>query len=180
MANEMSYPSAGHHDKDPGAVANGFVEMKEMDRFRNKLIKRLEILGHKYITDQNHETNTQYQSRIRPVKGDVLLDMHLDAGGPTATGCGVFVHKNASKETLEAAQELVDNCSKSMGIKNRGVKTEEQTARGKIGILSKGGITVLIEFAFITNIGDMKAFHENEDCLVEIVVNWLIKWDKNQ
>ena len=176
----MSYPSAGHHDRDPGAVANGFTEMKEMDRFRNKLIKRLEQKGHKYITDQNHETNSQYQSRIKPVKGDVLLDMHLDAAGPNATGCGVFVHNNASAETLIAAQELVDNCSKAMGIPNRGVRKESQTARGKIGILAKGGITVLIEFCFITNLGDMKAFHDNEDCLVEIVLEWLIKWDKNK
>jgi N-acetylmuramoyl-L-alanine amidase len=180
MANEMSFPSAGHHNSDPGAVANGFTEMKEMDRFRNKLIKRLELRGHKYITDENWENNSQYQSRIKPVKGDVLLDMHLDAGGPTATGCGVFIHNNASLETKQAAQELVDSCSQAMGIKNRGVKTESQTARGKIGILSKGGITVLIEFCFITNIVDMKAFHDNEDCLVEIVENWLIKWDKNK
>lgn len=180
MGQERSYPSAGHHIKDPGAMANGFVEMHEMDRFRNKLILRAKQEGLNYTTDENWETNTQYQSRIKPVKGDVLLDMHLDAAGPTASGCGVFVHDNASAQTLIAAQELVDNCSKAMGIPNRGVRRESQTARGKIGILSKGGITVLIEFGFITNLRDMKAFHDNEDCLVEIVLEWLIKWDKNK
>lgn len=180
MAINMSFPSAGHHNADSGAVANGFTEFKEMDRFRTKLTAYLDSKNHKYMTDRNEENNSQYQSRIKPVKGDILLDMHLDSASPTATGCGVFVHRNASEGTKAKAKELVDLCSQAMGIANRGVKDETQTNRGKIGILAKGGYTILIEFCFISNINDMKAFHENEDCLVQIVGDWLIRHDENQ
>ncbi|MCP1996662.1 N-acetylmuramoyl-L-alanine amidase [Flavobacterium sp. HSC-61S13] len=180
MAQEMSFPSAGHHLSDPGAVANGYTEFDIMNRFRNKLILYLSKKGHKYITDENSETNTQYQSRIKPIKGDVIIDMHLNAGGPTATGCEVFISNTAGMESKTLAKELVDQLSKSMGITNRGVKTESQSARGKIGVLNKAGTAVLIEFCFITNMTDLKAFFSNEDCLVEIVGNLLIKYDKNK
>ena len=180
MATVMSFPSAGHHTKDPGAIANGFNEFQEMDRFRNKLASFLKSKGHRYITDNNSETNTQYQGRIKPINGDVVLDLHLNAAGPTATGCEVFVSNNASAKSKAFAQEIVDNCSKAMGIVNRGVKTESQSARKTIGILNKKGTAALIEFCFITNKMDMKAFHDNEDCLVEIVGNLIIKYDENK
>lgn len=180
MAQEKVFPSAGHHNSDPGAMANGFIEMKEVDRIRTKVIDYLKSKNHSYETDENHETNSQYQNRIKPIKGDVLLDIHLDAGVPTANGVGVFVHNNASELTLKAANELVTNLSNSMGLKNRGVKFEKDTARGKIGILSKSGITVLVELAFITNIEDMRKLHENEDCAVQVIGEWLIKYDYNK
>lgn len=180
MATVMSFPSAGHHIKDPGAIANGFIEFEEMNRFRYKLVSFLNSKGHKFITDRNEETNTQYQGRIKPTNGDVVLDLHLNAAGPSATGCEVFVSNKASAKSKAFAQELVDSCSKAMGIINRGVKNESQTARKTIGILNKKGTAALIEFCFITNKIDMKAFHDNEDCLVEIVGNLIIKYDENK
>lgn len=176
---EKVFPSAGHHDKDPGAVANGMTEMKEMDRFRNHLIEYLIFKGHRYITDMNHETNTQYQSRIKPVKGDIVLDMHLNAAGPSATGVEVFVSNNAGAKSKAFAKELVDGCADIMGIANRGVKTEAQSARGKLGILNKLGIAALVEFCFITNVNDIAAFHKNEMRLVQLVGDLLIKYDEN-
>ncbi|MDR2223820.1 MAG: N-acetylmuramoyl-L-alanine amidase [Flavobacteriaceae bacterium] len=176
---EKVFPSGGHHDNDPGAVANGFVEMKEMDRFRNRLVEYLMYRGRRYVTDENWETNTQYQSRIKPVKGDVVLDMHLNAAGASATGVEVFVSNNASAKSKAFAKELVDGCANIMGIANRGVKTESQSARGRLGILNKPGIAALIEFCFITNVSDMKAFHDNEMKLVQFVGDLLIKYDEN-
>ncbi|MDM1378827.1 N-acetylmuramoyl-L-alanine amidase [Myroides marinus] len=180
MSVEKVFPSAGHHDKDPGAVANGYVEMKEMDRFRNLLIEYLMFKGHRYITDENWETNTQYQSRIKPMRGDVVLDMHLNAAGPSATGVEVFVSNNASDKSKAFAKELVDGCAEIMGIANRGVKTEAQSARGRLGILNKPGIAALVEFCFITNVNDMKAFHDNEMKQVQLVGDLLIKYDENK
>lgn len=179
MAQDKVFPSAGHHDRDPGAVANGFTEMKEMDTFRNLLIEFLMYRGHRFITDENWENNTQYQSRIKPIKGDVVLDMHLNAAGATATGCEVFVSNNAGDKSKAFAKELVDGCACIMGITNRGVKTESQSARGKLGILNKPGTAALIEFCFITNLNDMNAFHSKQMQLVQFVGELLIKYDQN-
>ncbi|MDM1502268.1 N-acetylmuramoyl-L-alanine amidase [Myroides marinus] len=179
MAQDKVFPSAGHHDRDPGAIANGFTEMKEMDIFRNLLIEYLMYKGHRYTTDLNHETNTQYQSRIKPVKGDVILDMHLNAASPTATGCEVFISDNAGTKSKAFSKELVDGCSSIMGITNRGVKTESQSARKRLGILNKPGTAALIEFCFITNLKDMEAFHSNQMRLVQFIGDTLIKYDEN-
>lgn len=179
MAQDKVFPSAGHHDRDPGAMANGYIEMIEMNKFRNLLIEYLMYRGHRYTTDQNHETNTQYQNRIKPIKGDVVLDMHLNAANPKATGCEVFISDNAGPQSQAFAKELVDGCSSIMGIINRGVKTESQSARKKLGILNKPGTAALIEFCFITNVDDMRTFHANQMRLIEFIGNTLIKYDEN-
>lgn len=180
MSQDKVFPSAGHHDKDPGAIANEFVEMKEMDQFRNLLIEYLMYKGHRYTTDENWETNTQYQSRIKPIKGDVVLDMHLNAASPSATGCEVFISNNAGQTSKDFAKELVDGCSCIMQIANRGVKTESQSPRGRLGILNKPGTAALIEFCFITNKKDMEAFHSKRMELVTFVGDLLIKYDQNK
>lgn len=180
MGIEMSYPSAGHHDKDPGASANGFIERDEMDILRNMLLKELEKRKHSYITDYNAETNSQYQSRIKPKTGDVILDMHLNASSSSSTGVEVFISNNAGSQSKLMAKEIVDGLAKIMNIKNRGVKKESESARKKLGILNLPGTAVLIEFCFITNKNDMESFLKNRDKIVSFLADMLIKYDKNK
>lgn len=177
MALDKVFPSAGHHDNDPGAVANDFIEFLEMNRFRDKLCDYLNSKNQEFTTDYNYETNSEYQNRIKPTKSDLILDMHLDAAGPTATGCGTFISNNAGQKSKDFAKRLVDGCSEIMGIANRGVRPESMTNRKRIGILNKKGSAALIEFCFITNINDMRAFHSNEDELVKFVGDLLIEFD---
>lgn len=178
MAQLVTYPSAGHHDKDPGAVANGYREADVTKMIRNLMIEEFNKRNHKIITDRDWETNTQYQRRIKPGDGSVIMDLHLDAAAPTVSGVGVFVHNNASKYSIALAEEICENLSRIMGIPNRGVKRERDTARKKIGILNlKAGISVLVELCFITNINDLNALLDNKEEVAKVLVDLAIKYD---
>ncbi len=171
------FPSAGHHNADPGAVHNGKKEAEFNIEFRD--LVSLYLGKHKHIMDKDDETNRQHQSRIKPGLGSVLIDFHLNAStNPKATGCEMFVANNASTNSKSMANELAIGCSKILGIPNRGVKTESQSKRGKIGILNLGaGIAVLAELGFISNPKDMESLERNKKLLAEFVAEVLIKYD---
>lgn len=176
---EVIFPSAGHHDNDPGAVYNGVKEADKTKEFRNLLSKYLSQKGHAHIMDKDAETNTQYQNRIKPGSGSVLLDNHFNASANiNATGTEMIVANNASKESIAMATELAEVTAAILGIKNRGVKTEKETARGKIGILNKGaGIAVLAEICFISNTSDMAKYESCKEELAQAYADILIKYD---
>ncbi|MRJ09146.1 N-acetylmuramoyl-L-alanine amidase [Ornithobacterium rhinotracheale] len=179
--NTKVYPSAGHWAKDSGAVANGYIERDEMDKLRNMIVARLKARGHAYNTDDNSESNRVYQGRIRKElrTGDVVMDLHLNAGRPEATGVEVYISQNAGTDSKKLAKEAVDGLAKIMGIANRGVKTDNQSQHSRIGILNLRGTAVLIEFAFITNKSDMAKYKANVGKIADFLTELLIKYDKN-
>lgn len=176
---QVVFPSAGHYDKDPGAVYNGIKEADKTKEFRNLVSKYLALRNHDHIVDKDSETNAQYQSRIKPGSGSVLLDNHFNASAnPNATGTEMIVANNASKDSISMATELADGTAKILGITNRGVKTENQTARGKIGILNLGaGIAVLAELCFLSNPSDMAMYELRKEALACFYADTLIKYD---
>lgn len=176
---QVIFPSAGHHDKDPGAVYNGIKEADKTKEFRNLVSKYLELRNHPHIMDKDSETNGQYQNRIKPGSGSVLLDIHFNASSNVnATGTEMIVANNASKESIAMATELVEGTAKILGIANRGVKTEAQTARGKIGISNLGsGIAVLAELCFLSNFSDMQKYELYKYALACFYADTLIKYD---
>lgn len=171
------FPSAGHHNNDPGAVYNGIKEADKTKELRDLISK---FLGnHKHVTDKDWETNRQYQNRIKPGSGSVLADHHFDASTNTsASGVGVFVANNANPNSKAMAQEVVDGLSEIMGLPNRGVRTESQSGRGRIGILHLGaGIAILVEVCFISNPYDMAKYEVNKEKVAKFLADVYKKWD---
>lgn len=179
MARLVVYPSAGHHDKDPGAVANGWKEADLTKELRNLMIAEFNLRNHKIIVDQDWETNSQYQKRIKPGSGSVIMDLHFNASSnDKSTGVEVIVNNNASKHSVDLATEICERLSNIMKIPNRGVKTEKQTARGRIGILNlKAGISVLVEVCFMNNPNDLRAYLNNKEAVACALVDLAIKYD---
>lgn len=178
---QVIFPSAGHHDKDPGAV-NPNLKIKEADltkEFRNLISYFLTRAGHKHIMDKDHETNLQYQSRIKPGAGSVLLDIHFNASAnPNATGTEMIVKNNPNNLSYDLANELASGTASILGIANRGVKQEKEIPRRRIGILHlKAGISVLAEICFISNPTDMKRYFEHKEELACFYAETLIKYD---
>jgi N-acetylmuramoyl-L-alanine amidase len=110
---------------------------------------------------------------MNPNESDVCVDIHFNAGPPTATGVEVITADRFTREELGAATRMSVNCSKILGIRNRGVKTEKDTARKMIGILrNEKGINLLIEICFISNANDMKAYQSKKrELAVEVALH---------
>lgn len=157
--------SAGHYNNDPGAVNKFGVKEADLTKELRDLIYT-ELLKYEnaesITTDHDWETNSQYQLRLRNKKTDeiaVTFDIHFNAAGETATGTETIISKNASKTSIAFGTEIQAVAVKVLGLKDRGVLTEDKTPRGRLGILNIKGIAALIEVCFITNENDLKRYH---------------------
>lgn len=180
MAKLVIFPSAGHHDSDPGAIANGYQENKLTKEMRELILQHLE--GEKVIIDQDHETNWQYQNRIKPGSGSVILDIHFNSGPESATGTECFVNnsdfQNPDSLSFKMATEITEKTADTLCIPYRGVKSEKDTQHPRIGILNLGaGCAVLWEICFITNAEDMKQYQKYKKELAKEIAEILIRYD---
>lgn len=156
------FASAGHHLKDPGAIGvNGRKEADEAIKFRNAFVKYLEPTGVKIITDNDNETLSQYLTRIVTGNGSVVIEFHFDAFDGIASGTTALVGNDADRLDKLFAKECVDTVSRVLNIPNRGVRTESQSHRGRLGLMREQGIVCLIELGFIDNKNDMDSFDKN-------------------
>lgn len=176
----MIFISAGHHNADPGAVANGLQENNLTKDVRNLIVQNLDPQN--TIQDKDFETNTQYQRRIKPGSGSVVFDIHFNAGSGTASGTECYVNsadaKNKDSLSYKMADEICKAASKILGIPNRGVKADNQSQHSRIGILNLGsGISVLWEVAFITSTNDIQQFSQKKAALTKEVASILKKYD---
>jgi N-acetylmuramoyl-L-alanine amidase len=91
--------------------------------------------------------------------GDIFLSLHMNAGGPSATGVEVIVAATAATERFEQAKGIATALSAHLGLRNRGVLADIMTDNGR-----KKGLTVLrktkmpaflLELGFVTNKNDV-------------------------
>ncbi|MRM94595.1 N-acetylmuramoyl-L-alanine amidase [Riemerella anatipestifer] len=182
MSIQVTFPIAGHHERDSGAVYNGRQENKETIKIRETLALSLQKIGIKVIKDKDNQTLSEVLRTIKPGRGSVLYDIHLNAStNATATGteCVVSNESYANRDnSYRMAEEICEVASKLLGIRNRGVIPESKTARKRLAILhTKAGISVVHEWCFISNSNDMKALDENMSRACEAIARILKKYD---
>lgn len=167
----MIFLSAGHHNKDSGAVANGYTEAALTKQLRDAIARHLTV---PYITDDDGETLQQYIARIKPGDGSVLLDLHFNAGQPSAHGIECLI---ADENSKAMATELC-HAGELIGLRNRGVKNEAQSQHKRLGILHDGaGIACLLEVCFITNQADLDYYFAGVDCFAKSIAFILAKYE---
>ena len=83
-----------------------------------------------------------------------------------------------SKFERDIAGNLSDVISDTLGLKNRGVKTEIESHHGKLGWMRLNCENVLIEVCFITNTHDIKNYQTYKSILSENIASQLSKFAK--
>ena len=152
--------SAGHGGNDPGAVANGYTERDLAIEFRELLVKELLLLGVKPLIDDNKNALVQTLQWLKGVlKSDktVCIDIHWNAAIPKARGTEIIIPDKPSLFESSFAKEILD-IFVSNGFTSRGVKTESQTARKRLGWMRPLAENILIEMAFLTNTLDLELY----------------------
>lgn len=168
---------AGHHDKDPGAVAQHSVlgEIREADMTK-ELRDLLNISLKKFnpdleiINDQDNWTLREVINHVNNemTEEDILIDIHFNAFPDSrANGCETLVRNHADQSTLDFAKEVNDDIVEVLQVRDRGVKTELQSGRSRIGILHGKGIRILIEPIFISNENDVDQYEKYKHLLVD-------------
>lgn len=179
----MIFISAGHHRKDSGATFGGRKENLETIVLREKITHFLDkkYPQFKYIKDSDDETLAQYLGRIKTGSGSVVLEVHFDASSNSnSTGTTAIVRNAPTNESLSFATELSKITSQELKIRNRGVITESQSARGRLGLMRKEGIVSLLEVCFITNANDMNQYDIGQCRLAEKIADLLVKYEDKQ
>lgn len=176
-----AFVSAGHHLSDPGAPGVGGApsESRQAIRVRDKVVTHLTSrLGIRTIIDNDSETLSQYLARIQPGSSSVVVEFHFNAFNGKATGTEVLVGNDADRMDRAFAAEMAAAGATVMGIANRGVKTEAESRRGRLGLMREQGIVALVEVCFIDNPNDMQAFERQFEALCSAYANVIAKYDR--
>jgi len=153
---------AGHNGSGTGA--NGFIdEGKETIILRDLIAENLKEMGIVVIKDDNLTPLTKAVQWLRNqiTKKDICIDIHFNAStNPQASGTEIFIPENATNDEKELANILLISIANILGTNNRGVKTEKQTNRGKIAMLSGFDCcNILLEVCFVSNKADADAYN---------------------
>jgi N-acetylmuramoyl-L-alanine amidase len=168
--------SAGHNLQDPGASGNGLVEAVEARKVRDKIISFISA-GYTIVSDQDDWTLAKTMENFATGEGSACLDIHFNAGPVAATGVEVIHPEKASVDEIHFAKALSKRLSDIMKIKDRGSKSETETARGRLGMMRENGINLLVEICFISNPNDVAAYKAHFDELCEACANILMQMD---
>lgn len=175
----MIYLSAGHHLADPGAIGNGYIERDLTIELRDLIVPEIIKLGGKVITDKDSETLQQYINRIKPGDGSVLCEPHFNASAnSSATGAECLYPDSSTSHSVALSREISETISTTLSIRNRGAKSEKESARGRLAILrTNAGISCLPEICFIGNKDDMAAYQKVKHILAKRIAAILVKYD---
>ncbi len=161
--------TAGHHNRDSGAIGNGYQENVLAKELRDLITSKLrEIACLKIWNDNDDDTLSQVIAKINKVAtaDDFLLEIHFDSAERiSASGTTALVASGAREKSKDFAGQLAGDVAAIVGITNRGVKSETESNRGRLGILHTKASSCLLEIAFISNRSDMEKYQQYKEPL---------------
>lgn len=171
LQTQTLFISAGHSDKDPGAVAHDRTEAQIVLDFRDRLAAYLRDKVFFGKDGQRGENLPLTVAANEAAAHDVAVEFHCNAfAWSTATGV----------ETLSAAHHyplgnaLCQAISSALGITNRGAKGETSGQHSRLAFINRGN-GIIVELFFITNPNDLTSYLDNIDASVKAVGDVLIK-----
>jgi N-acetylmuramoyl-L-alanine amidase len=177
--------SAGHSNKpgkDQGAAGNGFVEGQLSVEFKNLLVSELKSMGVTPIADVDSNVLKESLNFFKNLtaKDSIVLDIHWNAGPPSATGVEVLIPSENSSVERNLAKDLADEISNTLSIPLRGshaglagVKTEAESHHGRLGWMRLTGENVLLEMCFISSKSDMESYQKNKSTIAKKIAKVL-------
>ena len=178
------YISAGHSNKigrDRGASGNGFIEGELTAEFRKLLVKELNLLGTKPITDADDTIFSQTINYFRNLVDSkaIVLDIHWNSATPQAKGTETLIPGKPSSFETELAEELSKTVGETLDIPLRGksgVKTELESHHKKLAWMSLTGENVLMEVCFISNKNEMQSYQNKKEELAKNIAKVLFNF----
>ena len=175
--NQFVTVTAGHSNKDPGAVNGKFKEAELVSQFRNAVAYYLREAGIQYKTDGVGILNQDLNAAIKLIKGSsVAVEFHMNAAASKqANG----VETIALPKDKKLAQDLSKAVADAFGSRLRGDNgwiDQSQSARGKLGFISNGGL--IVELGFISNEEELFQFNARYWSAAKAVAKVLIEYEK--
>jgi N-acetylmuramoyl-L-alanine amidase len=166
--------TAGHGDKDPGAVAlNGLTEAELMTDLRNLVAGLLRADGHQVKTDGDGLLNLPLVHALTLVPGaELAVELHTNAAShPGATGVEVVSMPSQKPEAWRIAQAI----ARVLEIPLRGEAgwiDQTKTARGRLGFVRAGGLVV--EVFFISNPSNLARYLDRKLLVARVIADAMV------
>ena len=175
--NQFVTVTAGHSNTDPGAVNGKYKEAELVSQFRNAVAYYLREAGIQYKTDGVGATNQNLNAAIKLIKGSsVAVEFHMNAAtSKQANG----IETIALPKDKKLAQDLSKAVADAFGSRlrgNNGWIDQSQSARGKLGFISNGGL--IVELGFISNEEELFQFNARYWSAAKAVAKVLIDYEK--
>jgi len=148
----MSNKRSGQYD--PGACAGGAEEASIAMDWCNELRTILQSKGHRVIRTRidSHDPCPVWRRDdiARSYKGDIMISLHCNSGGGSASGAEVFYRGSDDKSMAAKISAAVAG---ALSIRDRGAKTEKESQHASLAVLEFDKCW-LLEIGFIDHIGD--------------------------
>ncbi|MFB2933843.1 N-acetylmuramoyl-L-alanine amidase [Aerosakkonemataceae cyanobacterium BLCC-F154] len=177
--------SAGHDLSDPGAVAFGTTEAKEMMLTRDLIVKELEAQRVEFysVPDDLSLKRTIEWINSKAKKGDVALELHGNAFNGSARGTEAFYiagnerRKQDAELILKALLAEVPELNLRGRVLSRGAKTDTTTPHGRLAFCRQVAVaSILIELCFVDNREDLSLLQNHRDRFAKAIAKALIEW----
>ena len=177
--NQFVTVTAGHSNTDPGAVNGKYKEAELVSQFRNAVAYYLREAGIQYKTDGVGILNQDLNAAIKLIKGSsVAVEFHMNAAtSKQANG----VETIALPKDKKLAQDLSKAVADAFGSRLRGDNgwiDQSQSARGKLGFTSNGGL--IVELGFISNEEELFQFNARYWSAAKAVAKVLIEYEASK
>jgi N-acetylmuramoyl-L-alanine amidase len=168
--------SAGHHDKDSGAVSGNLVERDLTIKITNWAVEILQKHGLTVldVPDNIDLVGTIAWINERASQIELACEIHVNAGG----GHGMETwYYHADETSKKLAQFINDACVAETGLPSRGVKDEFNSPPGKLGFVHDTiPLAVLTECGFIDGDNNYLSNDENLTRLAKGVARGIISY----
>lgn len=165
--------TAGHSNKDPGAVNGLFREADIAQEMRNMVALYLRQKDIAVKTDGEGKGNLPLPAAIKLIAGSkVAVEFHCNAfPKPTAGGCEAL----SQPKDRALSQRLCKAVSDVMGIPTRGTdggwKNEGSGQHSRLGYVRNGGI--ILELFFISNPAELAVWQDKKWLVAKAVAEVL-------
>lgn len=169
--------TAGHSNTDPGAVSGKDKEADFVVKVRNAVELYLLRAGLTVKTDGTGSINLPLTNAIQIIRGSsTAIEFHLNASSnPQANG----VETIALPEDKKLAQEISKAIAGVTGSRLRGKDgwiDQSDSARGKLGFVSNGGL--IVELGFISNPQEFAVLQAKYWLVAKAVADVIIEYEK--
>lgn len=167
---------------DPGSVAGGTTEAKEMIQLRDLILtelrsRKFSVLG---VPDDLSARQTISWINARARRNDIAVEIHADAGSnPSVRGSTVFYIANNEERRRHAELLLVGLLRRVPQLPNRGVKPDTATGVGRLMFCRQvAAPSMLMEVGFLSSPEDRSLLQSRRRDFAVGIADGLASWSR--
>ncbi|CDN14653.1 MAG: N-acetylmuramoyl-L-alanine amidase [Richelia sp.] len=167
---------------DPGSIAGGTTEAREMILLRDLIVIELRGRGFEVLSvpDDLSAAKTINWINSRDRRGDVAVEIHADAArSPSVRGASAFYITNNDERKKHADLLLLGLLRRVLQLPNRGVKPDTESGLGSLSFCRQVAVpSVYLQVGFLTSPDDRTLLQNRRRDFAQGIADGLASWSR--